>query len=87
MAINSKILPVYPLHPIHEKISNPRKKAHGNRYIKLNRRRRSKDRRKSVRNGVFVRLSSKPDRRRGVDRRKKEHPRSEDFGSHLDFNV
>ena len=39
------------------------------------RRKRSLDRRYSVRNGVHVRLTFKTDRRRGIDRRKLPPPR------------
>ncbi|HCY84440.1 MAG TPA: hypothetical protein DHV36_04825 [Desulfobacteraceae bacterium] len=37
----------------------------------VDRRKRKVDRRRSVRNGVFVSLSGRPDRRRGGDRRRK----------------
>lgn len=65
MVFDPKILPVHP----HATPSAQKKRL--DRKLKVDRRRRQRDRRRSVRNGVIVKLSSKPDRRRGVDRRRR----------------
>ncbi len=75
MIMDPKILPV------HNEIAGFSKKPAIGRKSKNDRRRRLRDRRKSIRNGVIVRLSSKSDRRNGHERRKTVTP------SHRRFNL
>ncbi len=77
MIMDPKILPV------HNEIAGFSKKPAIGRKSKNERRKRRIDRRKSVRNGVIVKLSSKADRRNGPERRKAATPSYRRFNLNL----
>ncbi len=64
MLFSPKILPAQ------NKITNSVKKAAVAKSLKHNKRKRKRDRRSSVRDGVIVKLSYASNRRNGIDRRR-----------------